>query len=96
MIYILPFGSAAPAFNLPDLAGGRKSLTDLRGKKTLVIFFNPRCGFCRDMAPELAGKLPVVSFLRLLEGSAPKYQEQAKALLLRMGSSISVPTLGPS
>lgn len=50
----LPVGSAAPEFTLPDLAGARHSLADLRGRKTLLIFFNPTCSFCRDMAADLA------------------------------------------
>src|SRR2546422_7143520 len=50
----LPLGSPAPAFELPDLAGGRKSLSDFRGRKLLLIFFNPRCGFCTRMASDLA------------------------------------------
>ena len=50
----LPVGSPAPPFELPDLAGDRKSLADFRGKKLLLIFFNPRCGFCARMAPDLA------------------------------------------
>jgi peroxiredoxin len=50
----LPVGSAAPEFELPDLAGGRKALSDFRGHRLLLIFFNPRCGFCTQMAPDLA------------------------------------------
>jgi peroxiredoxin len=47
-------GSAAPAFELPDLSGSRQSLADFRGRRLLVIFFNPRCGFCTRMAPDIA------------------------------------------
>jgi peroxiredoxin len=54
----LPVGSEAPAFELPDLDGQRKSLADFRGKKLLVIFFNPKCGFCAKMGPDL-GRLPI-------------------------------------
>jgi peroxiredoxin len=54
----LPLGSPAPAFALPDLGGQRQSLAEFRGKKLLLMFFNPRCGFCTRMAPELAA-LPV-------------------------------------
>jgi peroxiredoxin len=54
----LPIGSPAPEFELPDLAGGRKALSDFRGKRLLLLFFNPRCGFCARMAPDLAG-LPI-------------------------------------
>src|SRR5690242_4417416 len=39
----LPVGSAAPVFELPDLEGQRKRLDDFRGKKLLLVFFNPRC-----------------------------------------------------
>jgi peroxiredoxin len=44
----------APAFELPDLNGRRRKLADFRGKNLLLIFFNPRCGFCTRMAPDLA------------------------------------------
>jgi peroxiredoxin len=54
----LPPGSAAPAFKLPDLAGGRKTLAQFRGRKVLLIFFNPRCGCCTKMAPDLAALAP--------------------------------------
>jgi len=50
----LPVGSEAPAFELPDLAGERKSLAGFRGQPALLLFFNPSCGFCREMAPKLA------------------------------------------
>src|SRR5262249_46529434 len=35
-----------------------RRLADFRGKKLLLLFFNPRCGFCTRMAPELAA-LPI-------------------------------------
>ena len=47
-------GAAAPNFELPDLAGGRRSLTQFRGQKVLLIFFNPQCGFCTKMMSSLA------------------------------------------
>jgi len=50
----LPVGTEAPAFELPDLAGGRQSLSQFRGQPALLIFFNPDCGFCREMLPNLA------------------------------------------
>jgi peroxiredoxin len=50
----LPVGSAAPEFELPDLSGSRRALSQFRGSRLLLIFFNPRCGFCTQMAPELA------------------------------------------
>jgi peroxiredoxin len=54
----LPVGAPAPDFQLASLAGGLKKLADWRGRRVLLIFFNPRCGFCSRMAPELAA-LPV-------------------------------------
>ena len=44
---------AAHAFILPDLAGTAVSLDDFRGDATLMLFWNPRCGFCRQMLPDL-------------------------------------------
>ncbi len=50
----LAIGSTAPAFELPDLFGNLKKLSDFLGKHILLIFFNPGCNFCRQMAPQLA------------------------------------------
>jgi peroxiredoxin len=50
----LPVGSEAPEFELPALSGGRKKLADFRGKRVLLTFFNPHCGFCVQMAEGLA------------------------------------------
>jgi peroxiredoxin len=47
-------GSPAPAFELPDLAGKPVGLAQWRGQRVLLIFFNPKCGFCENMAAELA------------------------------------------
>lgn len=54
----LTLGSAGPDFALPDLTGQRHALSDFRGRKLLVIFFDPGCGFCQRMGPELE-KLPL-------------------------------------
>jgi peroxiredoxin len=54
----LPIGSEAPDFELASLSGKRVSLAAYRGKKTLLVFFNPGCGYCAQMAPDLAA-LPV-------------------------------------
>ena len=50
----LPIDSVAPEFELPDLVGERKPLAQFRGHLLLLIFFNPACGFCRELAPKLA------------------------------------------
>jgi len=58
----LPLGTEAPAFELPDLAGGRQSVAQFRGQPVLLIFFNPDCGYCRELMPKLAA-LPADSSL---------------------------------
>ncbi len=50
----LPIGTPAPDFELPDLAGVRRNLSEFRGKDLLLIFFSPKCGFCTKMAADLA------------------------------------------
>jgi peroxiredoxin len=50
----LPLGSTAPDFELPDLTGTLHRLSEFRGRPVLLMFFNPACGFCMSMVPELA------------------------------------------
>src|SRR5258708_28838360 len=50
----LPVGMAAPDFELPDLTGIRHTLSDFRDRHVRLIFFNPQCGYCTKMAPDLA------------------------------------------
>ena len=50
----LPIGMAAPDFELPDLTGVRHRLSEFRDRNVLLIFFNPQCGYCTKMAPDLA------------------------------------------
>jgi peroxiredoxin len=46
-------GEQAPEVKLPDLEGNTVELADFRGEKTLVLFWNPGCGFCQQMLPDL-------------------------------------------
>ncbi|HEU4452659.1 MAG TPA: MauE/DoxX family redox-associated membrane protein [Longimicrobium sp.] len=46
-------GAAAPWFRLPDLDGTEIESTELQGRPTLLVFWNPACGFCDRMLPEL-------------------------------------------
>jgi peroxiredoxin len=49
----LPVGASAPDFSLPGLDGRERSLADYAGQRLLLIFFDPSCGFCQQLAPEL-------------------------------------------
>ena len=46
-------GEPAPEIVLPDLGGKSVDLADFRGEQTLVLFWNPGCGFCQQMLPDL-------------------------------------------
>ncbi len=49
----LSIGTPAPSFTLPDLRGNQVRLDDFRGRSTLLLFWNPACGFCSRMLPRL-------------------------------------------
>jgi peroxiredoxin len=46
-------GEEAPEVKLPDLEAKTVELADFRGEETLVLFWNPGCGFCQQMLPDL-------------------------------------------
>lgn len=47
-------GTPVKPFRLPDLSGREVSLEEYRGKRILLINWNPDCGFCRVIVPVLA------------------------------------------
>ena len=49
----LKSGTTAPAFQLPRIDGGELSLADLRGDRVLLVFSDPECGPCDELAPRL-------------------------------------------
>jgi thiol-disulfide isomerase/thioredoxin/uncharacterized membrane protein YphA (DoxX/SURF4 family) len=68
----LPLGEPAPEVKLPDLEGNTVELTkNFKGQQSLLVFWNPGCGFCQQMLsdlreweqnpPEEAPKLLIVS-----------------------------------
>jgi peroxiredoxin len=50
---VLQEGDDAPPISLPDLDGNTVSLSDFKGTETLVLFWNPGCGFCQRMVDDL-------------------------------------------
>lgn len=51
----LPPGTPAPPFELPDLNGIPRRLTEWRGQRVLLVFFDPECAFSRRLLPLLVG-----------------------------------------
>lgn len=50
----LKAGTPAPDFRLPRVDGrGDLALSDLRGKRLLLVFSSPHCGPCNALTPEL-------------------------------------------
>src|SRR6266567_5337816 len=49
----LKAGTSARSFRLPRLDGGELALEELRGKRVLLVFSDPRCGPCQALAPQL-------------------------------------------
>jgi peroxiredoxin len=49
----LKAGAVAPEFRLPRIDGGELSLADLRGGRVLLVFSDPDCGPCDEVAPLL-------------------------------------------
>ena len=46
-------GQPVPAFSLADLDGRLVDSSHFRGRETLLLFWNPECGHCQAMLPEL-------------------------------------------
>jgi peroxiredoxin len=46
-------GTRAPQIELPDLNGETVSLRYFRGKRLVVLFWDPECQFCGEMLPDL-------------------------------------------
>ncbi len=63
-------GVPAPMFELPDLLGARTSLAQFRGRRVLLVFFNPECVFCEQMTPELSA-LPLEDPARYRANGTP-------------------------
>jgi len=49
----LAAGTPAPGFRLPRVDGGELALEAYRGRRVLLVFTDPRCGPCDELAPRL-------------------------------------------
>jgi len=50
----LEVGTAMEDFRLPDVAGNTVALSDFLGRRALLVYWNPQCGFCDMVAEDLA------------------------------------------
>ncbi len=50
----LPVGTVFPGFELTDLSGKNRSLSDFRGQRLLLVYWNFDCGFCEAIADDIA------------------------------------------
>jgi peroxiredoxin/uncharacterized membrane protein YphA (DoxX/SURF4 family) len=46
-------GDTPPGLELPDLEGQSVSLNGRRGNRTVLLFWNPTCGYCQQMLPDV-------------------------------------------
>lgn len=46
-------GTQAPPLSLPDLDGASFDLTDHLGRDKVLLFWNPGCGYCQRLLPDL-------------------------------------------
>jgi peroxiredoxin len=49
----LKAGTIAPDFRLPRIDEGELSLSELQGRRVLLVFSDPNCGPCDELAPHL-------------------------------------------
>ena len=49
----LKAGTPAPDFQLPRVGGSELSLAQYRGRRVLLVFSDPACGPCDELAPKL-------------------------------------------
>lgn len=74
-------GDPVPALKLPDLDGETVDLSALRGRRTMLLFWNTGCGFCQQMLDDIKEweqKRPTSApeMLVISSGSADKNREQ--------------------
>jgi peroxiredoxin len=62
----LKAGTTAPGFQLPRIDGGELALADFKGERSLLVFSDPECGPCDELAPRLQELHAQRSDLRVL------------------------------
>jgi peroxiredoxin len=87
----LKAGALAPGFRLPRIDGGDLSLAEFRGGRVLLVFSDPECGPCDELAPRLQRLHVQRSDLRVLVvGRREVEANRAKAAALGLTFPIVV------
>jgi peroxiredoxin len=79
----LKTGAKAPEFRLSRLDGGELSLADLRGGRVLLVFSDPHCGPCAELAPRLQEihlERPDLNVLVISRGDIEENRDKANEL----------------
>ncbi len=92
----------APRFALPNLQNKEVDLNDLLGQETLLLFWNPGCGYCKAMADDLqrwetksGNSATQLVFISSGEAAAVrKESEQFQSLFLYDADSDILPLFG--
>jgi len=78
----LKAGTSAPSFCLPRLDGrGDLSLEELRGRRVLLVFSDPQCEPCNQLAPrleELHREIPEVAILMISRRDVAENRSKVK------------------
>jgi peroxiredoxin len=81
----LDVGEEAPDFELCDLSGRKVRLSDFRGNRVLLVFQDPGCGPCQELASELEMRVSAsqrdssqVQVVMVSRGGLAKNQEKAR------------------
>lgn len=89
-------GSPAPDFSLPDLDGERRGLGDFRGRRVLLLFWDPGCGFCvamleqlRALERERLGDAPEILLISTGDEAANRSLQVASVVLRDDSSSVA-------
>jgi len=76
-------GTAAPDFRLPRIDQDELSLEDFRGEQVLLVFSDPHCGPCDELAPrlqEIHRERPDLRVLVVSRGEVEANRAKAAAL----------------
>jgi len=74
----IPPGTQAPEFTLPDLDGGQLALADYGGRRRVLVFSDPHCEPCMQLAPTLAerARTSMLSILMVSRGDPDENRQK--------------------